>query len=141
MGQSTPLKSPIVLVVENEALIRLELSDELADMGLATLEAGSAEEAIALLDAYPKIQILLTDIKMAGSMDGIRLAHHIRDRWPPVKIILASGMTATRFSDLPAGSILVTKPYRPEDIKRAVSYLTGRKPPLPTDSRPIRHAR
>jgi two-component system, response regulator PdtaR len=140
MGQSTPLNSPIVLVVENEALIRLELADELADMGLAMLEADSADEAIALLDAYPKIRILLTDIKMAGSMDGICLAHHVRDRWPPVKIIVASGMIGTRFSDLPAGSILVTKPYRPEDIKRAVTYLTGRKPSPPTDSRPIRRA-
>jgi CheY-like chemotaxis protein len=138
MGQSTPLKSAIVLVVENEAIIRLELAHELADMGLAMLEVGGADEAIALLDAYPKIQILLTDIKMSGSMDGIRLAHHVRDRWPLVKIIVASGMIGTRFSDLPAGSILVTKPYRPEDIKRAVSYLTGRSPP--TDSRPIRHA-
>ena len=140
MGQSTPLKSAIVLVVENEAIIRLELVRELADMGLAMLEAGDADEAIALLDAHPKIQILLTDIKMDGSMDGIRLAHHVRDRWPPVKIIMASGMTGTRFSDLPAGSILVTKPYGPEDIKRAVTYLTGRGPSRPNDTRPIRRA-
>ena len=140
MGQSTPLKPGLVLVVENEAVIRLELAAELADMGLAMLEAGSADEAIALLDAYPTIQILLTDIKMAGSMDGIRLGHHVRDRWPPVKIIVASGMIGTRFSDLPAGSVLVTKPYRPEDIRRAVTYLTGRKPSLPTDSRPVRRA-
>ena len=140
MGQSTPLKPTLVLVVEDEALIRLELADELADMGCAMLEAGSADEAIALVDTHPKIQILLTDIKMAGSMDGIRLAHHVRDRWPPVKIIVASGMLGTRFSDLPPGAILVTKPYRPEDIRRAVTYVTGRKPSLPTDSRPIRRA-
>ena len=140
MGQSTPLKSPIVLVVENEAIIRLELAHELADMGLAMLEADNADEAIALLDAYPEIRIMLTDIKMAGSIDGIRLAHQVRDRWPPVKIIVASGMLGTRFSDLPAGSILVAKPYKPEDIKRAMSYVTGRKPPLPTEARPIRRA-
>ena len=140
MRQSTPLKSPVVLVVENEAIIRLELAHELANMGLAMLEADSADEAIALLDAYPQIQIMLTDIKMAGSMDGFSLAYQVRDRWPPVKIIVASGMLGTRFSDLPAGSILVAKPYKPEDIKRAMSYVTGRKPPLPTDSRPIRRA-
>jgi CheY-like chemotaxis protein len=132
MAQSTPLRSVTVLVVENEALVRLELAQELAEMGLGILEASSADEAIAQLDAHPEIRILLTDIKMTRSIDGIRLAHHVRDRWPPIKIIVASGLVGTRFSDLPAGSIFLPKPYRPEDIKSALSYLTGRKRPLQT---------
>jgi CheY-like chemotaxis protein len=137
MGQSTRLKPALILVVEDEALIRLELADELRDLGYILLEADGADEALILLDAYPAIAILLTDIKMLGSMDGVRLAHRVRERWPPVQIIVASGMLGTRFSDLPPGSILVPKPYRPEDIKKAVTYLTGRSRSLPTGPRPV----
>ena len=130
MAQCHHSKLQTVLVVEDEALVRLELADYLAELGFAVLQADSADEAIALLDADPQIAILLTDIRMAGSMDGIRLAHHVRNRWPPVKIIVASGMVGTQFSDLPPGSIFVSKPYRPADIQSAVSYLIGRPRPV-----------
>src|SRR5580692_7223901 len=104
MAQFAPLNPSTILVVEDEAIIRLELVDWLCDMGLVVLEANNADEAIALLDTHPEIELLMTDILMPGSMDGARLAHHVRGRWPPVKIIVASGLVDTLLADLPKGS-------------------------------------
>ena len=100
-----------VLVVEDEALIRLDIVDQLADEGYEVLEAGSADEAVALLEANPAIRILFTDIDMPGSMDGLKLAAAVRDRWPPVKIVVTSGHRMVEITDLPDGSVFFSKPY------------------------------
>ena len=97
MARSHRLMPTTVLVVENEALVRLEVADRLARLGLLVLVASDADEAIVLLDAHPEIDVLFTDIRMPGSMDGVRLAHHVRNRWPPVRIIVASGMIDEHF--------------------------------------------
>jgi len=115
-----------VLIVENEALVRLELVSRLAEIGLTPLAASDADEAIALLDSHPEIELLLTDITMpSGSMDGVRLAHHVRDRWPPVKIIVVSGLIDTDPADLPRDSIFLTKPCRPEILMDALARMTS----------------
>jgi len=116
-------KPATVLIVESEAVVRLELSGRLSQMGLLVLVASDADEAIALLDSNPNIEVMFTDITMSGSMDGIRLAHHVRDRWPPVKIIVASGMIGTQLSDLPSDSIFLPKPYAPEALAGALSQM------------------
>jgi len=82
---------PVVLIVEDEILVRLTAVFLLEEAGFATLEAGSADEAIKLLEARKDIQVVFTDINMPGSMDGLRLAHSIRHRWPPVQLVLTSG--------------------------------------------------
>ena len=106
MAQSTPLNPATILVVENEAIVRLELVAQLTDLGLKVLVASDADEAIDLLDSHQEIELLLTDVTMPGSMDGVRLAHHVRKRWPPIKIVVTSGRPGTKLSDLPlaAGS-------------------------------------
>jgi len=120
-----------ILVVENEALVRLELADRLGDSGLIVLVASNADEAIALLDAHREIEVLFTDVTMPGSMDGIRLAHHVRDRWPPVKIIVASGKIGAELCDLPDGSLFLTKPYAPEELALALAQvMSGNGPGL-----------
>ena len=116
----------IVLVVEDEALVRLELAEWLEELGLIVLEASNADEAIALLNIHPQIDLLLTDIKMPGSMNGVRLANHLKERWPPVKIIFVSGMLETRQNELPANSFFIPKPYEPQRLWGAVAYLTAR---------------
>ncbi len=119
-----------VLVVQNQALVDMELADRLRDMGLSTLSASDADEALAAIQDHPDIGLMLSDIRLRGAMDGIELAHLIRSRWPSVRIILTSGLTSTRFSDLPPGSIFLTKPYDFDAVQNAVAYLSGRNRPV-----------
>jgi len=131
MAQFARLNPATILVVENEALVRLELTDRLARSGLIVLVASDADEAIDLLDVHPEIEVLFTDVTMPGSMDGIRLAHHVRGRWPPVKIIVASGRIGSHLDDLPSGSLFLSKPYAPEALTVALAQLmTGNGPGL-----------
>jgi two-component system, response regulator PdtaR len=129
MAQSARLSPATILVVENEALVRLELADQLAELSFVVLTARDADEAIALLDTHPEIELLFTDIKMPGSMDGLRLAHHVRDRWPPVKIIVTSGLVRTELSELPGGSLFLAKPYAPETLAGALAHLMNSSGP------------
>jgi CheY-like chemotaxis protein len=113
------------LIVEHEALIRGELRDRLEEWGYTVLEAVDADEAIQILNAHREIELLLTDIKMPGSMDGVRLAHHVRDRWPPVKIIVSSGSRDIQLSDLPQGASLLPKPYSPDCLAGVLAEVDG----------------
>jgi len=127
MAQFAPLKPTAILVVENEAMIRLELVDWLLDLGMAVLAANNADEAIAMMEAHPEIELLMTDIRMPGSMDGARLAHHVRGRWPPVKIVVVSGLVNTRLCDLPKGSIFMPKPFDHVSLWETLSRVAGEK--------------
>ena len=84
-------ESAVVLVVEDDPLVLLSAVDIIEEAGYRALQASDADEAIAILEANPDIQIVFTDIEMPGSMDGVKLAAFIRDRWPPVEIIITSG--------------------------------------------------
>jgi CheY-like chemotaxis protein len=130
MAQSARLKAATILVVENEAIVRSEVADRLSRQGLVVLTASDADEAIALLDTHPEIEVLFTDIRMPGSMDGIRLAHHVRHRWPPVKIIVASGRIETLLEELPPGSVFLAKPYAPETLAGALAHIMHAGPQL-----------
>jgi CheY-like chemotaxis protein len=125
MARSAPLKPATILIVENEALVRLELAAALADMGFIVLQAENADDAIALLETHPRIAILVTDITMPGSMDGLRLAHHVRGRWPPVKIVVLSGLLDTQLSELPEDSLFVPKPYDARELWPALARMAG----------------
>ncbi len=100
-----------VLVVEDEALIRFTIADELRDAGFDVLEAPDADEAIRLLDANPDIHLIFTDIDMPGSMDGLRLSRVVSERWPPVRIVITSGKRVPSAAALPEGSRFMPKPY------------------------------
>lgn len=121
MAKPATLKPATILIVENEALICLELADWLTGLGLRVLLAEDADEAIALLDSHAEIDVLMTDIMMPGSMDGLRLAHHVRERWPPVRIVVASGRLDTQPCELPPGSIFVAKPFEPNALWRTLA--------------------
>ena len=107
---------PLVLVVEDEVLVRLHAVSLLEEAGFTTLEAGSADEAIALLEARKDIRIVFTDIHLPGSMDGLRLAHAIRHRWPPIELVLTSGQTKVRDEDLPVRGLFLGKPYERAEL-------------------------
>jgi len=95
----------VVLIVEDECLLR-ELAAELVeDAGFVALQAGDAEEAIAVLVARSDVAAIFTDINLPGSIDGL-------ERWPPIKILVASGRLRPKQAELPPNSLFLEKPYR-----------------------------
>lgn len=114
------VKHETVLVVEDEALILFTIADELRMAGYRVCEARDADEAIRLLEAHEEIRVVFTDIDMPGSMDGLRLAAVVRDRWPPVQIIVTSGKRAPDVGDMPQGSRFLPKPYTSSSVLSAV---------------------
>jgi CheY-like chemotaxis protein len=108
----TPVgKSPVVLVVEDEALLRMLAVEVLEEAGFIAIEARDADEAIVLLESRTDITLLFTDINMPGSMDGLKLAHAVRERWPPIKILVVSGKQRLQILRSPVEQVLVGKPY------------------------------
>jgi two-component system, response regulator PdtaR len=102
---------PVVLVVEDDPLSRMSAAVMIGNAGCDVVEVGDADEAIAVLEARQDIQVVFTDIRMPGSMDGLKLARYVRKRWPPIKIIATSGHLAVLESDLPEGGVFLSKPY------------------------------
>jgi two-component system, response regulator PdtaR len=115
--------SAAVLIVEDEPLIRMGAVDLIENAGFEVYEAGSADAAIALLELHKEIRLIFTDVDMPGSMDGLKLAHYVRGRWPPVKIIVTSGHIKVTEESLPAGAIFLPKPYDPAEIAHKVREL------------------
>src|SRR6202453_5027741 len=107
-----------VLIVEDEFLLRANAVDFFEGAGFIVYDASNADEAIALLELHDDIRVVFTDINMPGSMDGLKLAHYVRGRWPPVKLIITSGRSPLRDEDLPAGAVFVGKPYHPVHFTR-----------------------
>lgn len=115
-----------VLVVEDEALILLDIVDQLKAEGFETYEATNADAAIALLEVHDDIRVIFTDIDMPGSMDGLKLARAVRDRWPPVKIIVTSGRHLVSEADMPEGTTFFSKPYDHATVARSMREMLKR---------------
>ena len=116
----------VVLVVEDSPIIRMGALDLVISAGFEALEASSADEAIRILEARPDIHLVFTDVEMPGTMDGAKLSHYIRGRWPRVRLIVTSGKTVVDESHLPAGARFFPKPYRDGAIIDAMmSVLSG----------------
>ena len=107
-----------VMIVEDEFLIREFIKEELEAEGYAVVEAHNADAAIAVMEARTDIHLVFTDIDMPGSMDGIKLAAFVRDRWPPVHIIVTTGKS--RPLTIPANALFIPKPYRRETVIAAI---------------------
>jgi CheY-like chemotaxis protein len=106
-------KSPtVVLVVEDEPLLRMLAVEAVEEAGFVAIEARNADEAVAVLESRSDISLLFTDVDMPGSMDGLKLAHAVRGRWPPIKILVVSGKVRVRPFELPSSGRFVGKPYR-----------------------------
>ncbi|QDM24118.1 response regulator [Tardiphaga sp. vice154] len=118
--------SPIrILVVEDEIVIRMDVVEMLDAAGFDILEAANADEAIQMLERNSDIRLVFTDIDMPGSIDGLKLAATVRDRWPPIRIIATSGHFKVRAGDLPADARFIAKPYQAAQIISAVRELTS----------------
>ena len=111
MEQSSSARA-VVLVAEDETFLRMTAVAFLEGANFDVIEAANADEAIAQLESGDDIRVLLTDIDMPyGSMNGLRLAKAVRDRWPPIAVIIVSGHQIPRPDELPAGSRFFAKPY------------------------------
>ena len=112
-----------VLIVEDDQLLRLFTVQMVEEAGFRALQANNADEAVAILEARSDIALLLTDVNMPGSMDGLKLAHAVRHRWPPIKIIVISGRVSEY--ELPTGSRFFAKPYQSEAMISEIRSFIG----------------
>ncbi len=114
-----------VLVVENEALIRSAIVADLEAEGFEVFEAANATEAIVVLAINPVISVLFTDIDIPGDVDGLKLAKFVRDRWPPIKIIMTSRHHHLRDQTLGIGEHFIPKPYQPDHVIASLRKLVS----------------
>jgi len=105
------LSGAVVLVVEDNPLILMSALDLVTTAGFEAVGAANADEAIAILQTREDIRLVFTDVEMPGTIDGVKLAHYIRERWPPIHLIVASGKSVLEENQLPAGSRFFSKPY------------------------------
>jgi len=113
-----------ILLVEDDALLRLGALTILIDAGYEVLEAANADEAIHVLETEPDIGVMISDIQMPGSIDGVKLAHAVRRRWPPVEVLLTSGRHIPSASELPERVRYLPKPYAAPELLAEVDQLT-----------------
>jgi CheY-like chemotaxis protein len=119
-------RRPVVLVVEDEPLMLIDAVDLVSEAGFEAIGSKNADEAIRILESREDIRIVFTDVNMPGSMDGIRLAHAVRDRWPPIEIIVTSGLTLANVQELlPERGIFFPKPYTPAQVASALHRLAA----------------
>ena len=116
---------PVVLIVEDEFLLRMDAVDMIEAAGFEAVEAANADQAIEILEARSDITVIFTDIQMPGSMDGLKLAQAVRGRWPPIKIVATSGHLDVKEIDLPEGGRFLPKPYSPSQVMGVLRELTG----------------
>jgi CheY-like chemotaxis protein len=112
-------------VVEDEPLLLMLAVDIVREAGFTAVQAQSADEAVAILESRSDIRIVFTDIDLPGSMDGVKLAHAIRGRWPPTELLLTSGRYWVRDGDIPARGRFLPKPYSPSEVVEALHQLAA----------------
>lgn len=129
MTYKAPQARPTVLIAEDEALVRLCAADVLAGHGFNVVEAASAAQALSQLQARSHLDVLFTDVNMAGELDGIALARRVRARWPRSVILITSGCHRPDI-DHRLGHF-VPKPYEPDDVARTIRGLICQRTSLP----------
>jgi two-component sensor histidine kinase/DNA-binding response OmpR family regulator len=126
LSMSTDLTAvPNVLVVEDEMILRMRAVDIVEDAGFCPVEAVNADQAISILEARSDISLLFTDIQMPGSIDGLKLAHAVHERWPSIKIILVSGQTKPSDAEKPENSRFFGKPLGVEQMVTELQAMVG----------------
>lgn len=119
------LSPSVILVVEDEMLLRMRAVDMVEDAGYLPVEAVDADEALTILQSRSDIALLFTDIQMPGSMNGLQLALAVHERWPRIKIILASGQLKLSKLDIPENSRFFAKPLDSGDMVAEIREMLG----------------
>lgn len=125
MAQARPHAKTIVLVVEDEPLLRMLAVDVVEDAGFEAIEAANADLALTILESRPDIRIVFTDIEMPGGLNGITFAALVRDRWPPIDIIMTSGYVLAQDVVLPDRAVFFEKPYNPAKVTQVLQTMGG----------------
>ena len=119
-SNSASRRKRLILVVEDHSLIRMGAVDLVRHAGFDALEAGDADEAIRIMETRNDISLVFTDVEMPGIFDGVKLAHYVRHRWPPVMLIVVSGADLVAENHLPEGAAFFQKPYNDNAIVQAM---------------------
>jgi CheY-like chemotaxis protein len=114
-----------VLVVEDDSLIRMSICSDLEDEGFVVHEAEDSAAAVLMLARYPAIEILFTDVDMPGDMDGLMLAAAVRDRWPPVHIIVTSALKGVNVASMPSSARFFSKPYNAMSVMTSMREMAA----------------
>jgi len=114
------IAEPIALVVDDEPLIRMDTADFISEAGYYVVEADTADEAFAFLEKYSFLQLLFTDVQTGGDLDGFELARTVAERWPDIKVIVASGARMPQEGDLPSNASFVQKPFSAATLLEAL---------------------
>jgi CheY-like chemotaxis protein len=114
----------VVVVVEDEAMIRLVLAESLSEVGFDVIEAVHAQDAIRILHTEaPRVHALFTDVHMPGEMNGVGLAHHTRSNWPWISLLVTSGLACPMTEEMPTGTRFIAKPYELSNVGRRIREL------------------
>ena len=120
MGEAA---KPVILVVEDEALLRLYAADLLEEHGFSVIEAGSADVALQVLETRDDVRLLFTDVQMPGAYDGMDLARQVHQRWPNILLVITSGRKRPTEAEIPDDGRFVPKPYKADDLLGQVNDL------------------
>ena len=120
------LHQPVVLLVEDEPLVRTLQVDILREAEFWVLEAQDADEAFEILKRRPDVKLVLTDVDMPGSLDGFEFARLVAQGWPEVGVLVISGKTAPAPGDIPPTAMFAPKPVRPEALVEKIKALLAR---------------
>ena len=122
---ATTTTSHVILVVEDQVLIRMAVAQYLRTCGYHVVEAGHAAEAIEVLASGTRVDLIFSDVQMPGDMDGFGLATWVKQNFPDVKVILTSGVakTAEKAGDLCAQGPMLRKPYSEGEVVRLIRTL------------------
>jgi CheY-like chemotaxis protein len=123
--------TPVVLVVEDEPLVRIVTGEALSEAGFKTLEAANAEEALAILATSIDVRVLVTDVEMPPGANGFELAHEVARRWPVIEILIISARRWPGAGELPTGAAFLEKPVPNEvlisQVKAAADRAAARR--------------
>jgi CheY-like chemotaxis protein len=132
VGQQTPLEggdaTTVILVVEDDVIVRMLACDILIDAGHHTLEAVDAAEALRLLEARPDIALIFSDVDMPGEINGLGLARLVSLKTPDLPMIITSGGVNVAPGDLPTSARFLQKPYSPDALRKLVEAMVASPP-------------
>ena len=117
------MRTTVILVVDDEALLRMLVTDHFEDAGFEVIQAASGSEAITILKARPDIKAVVTDVNMPGTPDGIALAAHVAEVCPHCAIVVVSGRVQPDLGELTPAARFVPKPYDGREVVRMVSEM------------------
>ena len=123
MNPAPPPGPAVVLIVEDEPLVRMMVIELFEDEGFEVLEAANGDQALAIFGERRDVALLFTDVEMPGSIDGYGLARWVHVNRPHVKTMIVSGRALPRAGDLPEGAAFVGKPYDHDDVMRRVQSM------------------